>query len=133
MTRVDATAFLVIVLVAAVAALISAYAGRWLVLPVVVVELVLGILVGPQVLGWAGVDGFTTFFSDLGLGMLFFFAGYEIDFERIKGTALKLAGIGWARVAGDRARDRGRCCGSTGLLDAPSTRRARCRRPRSAR
>ena len=28
--------------------------------------------------------------------MLFFFAGYEIDFERIRGQPLKLAGIGWA-------------------------------------
>ena len=27
--------------------------------------------------------------------MLFFFAGYEIDFERIRGTPLKLAVIGW--------------------------------------
>jgi Kef-type K+ transport system membrane component KefB len=96
MSRVDAIAFLVIVLVAAGAALISAVAGRWFVLPVVVVELVLGILVGPQVLDWAKVDGFTTFFSNLGLGMLFFFAGYEIDFERIRGTPLRLAGIGWA-------------------------------------
>jgi Kef-type K+ transport system membrane component KefB len=88
MTKVDAVAFLVIVLVAAGAAVISAFAARWLVLPVVVVELVLGILVGPQVLDWAEVDSFTTFFSNLGLGMLFFFAGYEIDFDRFKGTAL---------------------------------------------
>jgi Kef-type K+ transport system membrane component KefB len=95
MTKVDAVAFLVIVLVAAGAAVISAFAARWLVLPVVVVELVLGIIVGPQVLDWAEVDSFTTFFSNLGLGMLFFFAGYEIDFERIKGTALKLGAVGW--------------------------------------
>jgi len=95
MTKVDAVAFLVIVLVAAGAAVISAFAARWLVLPVVVVELVLGIVVGPQVLDWAAVDSFTSFFSNLGLGMLFFFAGYEIDFDRIKGTALKLGGIGW--------------------------------------
>ena len=95
MTRVDAVAFLVIVLAAAGAAVASTVASRWFVLPVVVVELVLGILIGPQVLDWAGVDSFTTFFSNLGLGMLFFFAGYEIDFERIRGTALRLAGIGW--------------------------------------
>jgi Kef-type K+ transport system membrane component KefB len=94
-SEVDATAFLVIVLVAAGAALVSAVAATKFVLPVVVVELVLGIIVGPQVLDWAGVDGFTSFFSNLGLGMLFFFAGYEIDFERIRGTALRLAGIGW--------------------------------------
>jgi Kef-type K+ transport system membrane component KefB len=34
--------------------------------------------------------------GNLGLGMLFFFAGYEIDFDRIRGGPLKLAGLGWA-------------------------------------
>jgi Kef-type K+ transport system membrane component KefB len=85
----------VIVLVAAVAAVFVATVARWLLVPVVVVELLLGIVVGPQVLGWAQVDSFTAFFSNLGLGMLFFFAGYEIDFERIKGVPLRLAALGW--------------------------------------
>ena len=58
--------------------------------PVVVVELLLGIVVGPEVLDLAQTDDFIEFFSNLGLGMLFFFAGYEIDFERIKGKPLKL-------------------------------------------
>ena len=40
-------------------------------------------------------DPFIEFFSSLGLGMLFFFAGYEIDFERIRGRPLLLAAIGW--------------------------------------
>lgn len=93
--QVDTTAFLVIVLVAALAAVFVASVARWLLVPVVVVELLLGIVVGPQVLGWAQVDSFTTFFSNLGLGMLFFFAGYEIDFDRIKGIPLRLAAIGW--------------------------------------
>ena len=64
-------------------------------MPVVVLELVLGIIIGPDVLGLAEPDSFIKFFSNLGLGMLFFFAGYEIDFERIRGTPLKLAAIGW--------------------------------------
>ena len=37
-----------------------------------------------------------TFFADLGLGMLFFFAGYEIDLRRIAGLPLRLAAVGWA-------------------------------------
>ncbi|UGS37534.1 cation:proton antiporter [Capillimicrobium parvum] len=93
--KVDATAFLVIVLVAAASAVIVAMFARRLVVPVVVVELVLGIIVGPQVLDLAQVDGFTTFFSNLGLGMLFFFAGYEIDFQRIRGLPVRLGGLGW--------------------------------------
>jgi Kef-type K+ transport system membrane component KefB len=64
-------------------------------LPVVAVEIVLGILIGPEVLGLAKPDEFLDFFASLGLGMLFFFAGYEIDFERIRGSPLRLAALGW--------------------------------------
>jgi Kef-type K+ transport system membrane component KefB len=92
---VDADSFLVIVSAAALAALISAVAAPRLVLPVVVVELLLGIAVGPQGADLAQVDAATKFFSSLGLGMLFFFAGYEIDFERIRGRPLELGAGGW--------------------------------------
>jgi Kef-type K+ transport system membrane component KefB len=94
--HVDTESFFFIVLAAAVAAVIVAAVPGRFVPPVVVVELLLGILIGPQVFNLAGTDSFIEFFSNLGLGMLFFFAGYEIDFERIKGTPLKLGAIGWA-------------------------------------
>ena len=64
-------------------------------MPVVVVELVIGVVIGPHVLGLK-VDEFITFFSDLGLGLLFFFAGYEIDIQRIRGAPLRLGLLGWA-------------------------------------
>jgi len=93
---VDAGSFLAIVATAAVAGTLSAMVGaRGVFLPVVVVELVLGVLVGPQLLDLAHVDDFTDFFADLGLGMLFFFAGYEIDIDRIRGNPLRLALLGW--------------------------------------
>jgi Kef-type K+ transport system membrane component KefB len=60
-----------------------------------VIELLLGIAIGPQVADIAQVDPTTEFLSNLGLGMLFFFAGYEIDFERIRGRPLTLAALGW--------------------------------------
>jgi Kef-type K+ transport system membrane component KefB len=94
--HIDTDSFFVIVLMAAVAAVIVAAVPGRFVPPVVVVELLLGILVGPQVLDLAGTDSFIEFFSNLGLGMLFFFAGYEIDFERIKGRPLELGALGWA-------------------------------------
>jgi Kef-type K+ transport system membrane component KefB len=95
--EVDTGSFLAIVATAAVAGmLVAVAAGRGLFLPVVVVELTLGVLVGPQVLDLAHVNAFTEFFSDLGLGMLFFFAGYEIDLIRIRGAPLRLAILGWA-------------------------------------
>jgi Kef-type K+ transport system membrane component KefB len=93
--EVDSESFFVIVAIAAVAAVTVAVVPRRFAPPVVVVELLLGILVGPQVLDLARTDDFIDFFSNLGLGMLFFFAGYEIDFERIRGKPLRLGALGW--------------------------------------
>jgi Kef-type K+ transport system membrane component KefB len=92
---VDTDSFFAIVVVAAVAALTVAAVPKRFAPPVVVLELVLGIVIGPEVLGLAQKDDFIDFFADLGLGMLFFFAGYEIDFERIKGRPIKLGLAGW--------------------------------------
>jgi Kef-type K+ transport system membrane component KefB len=94
--RVDPTSFLVVVATSALAATVVGVAGgRNLFIPVVLVELVFGVLIGPQVFDLAQVTPFTAFFADLGLGMLFFFAGYEIDLARIRGKPLRLAVIGW--------------------------------------
>ncbi len=95
MIEVDTESFFVIVVIAAMAAITVAAVPRQFAPPVVVVELLLGILVGPEVLDLAKTDDFIDFFSNLGLGMLFFFAGYEIDFERIRGKPLRLGALGW--------------------------------------
>ena len=95
MIHVDVESFFAIVLVSALAAITVAILPARLAPPVVVLELFLGIVVGPQVLHLAKADEFVSFFSNLGLGMLFFFAGYEIDFERIRGEPMKLGGAGW--------------------------------------
>jgi Kef-type K+ transport system membrane component KefB len=92
---VDTGSFLVVVTVAAVAGVSVALLPKGFAPPVVVVELLLGIVIGPQVLGLADSDAFIQFFSNLGLGMLFFFAGYEIDFDRIRGRPLELGLVFW--------------------------------------
>lgn len=93
---VDPGTFLAISAIAAIAGTVSAVmTERVVVLPVVVVELLLGVLIGPKVLG-LHVSEFIDFFSALGLGLLFFFAGYEIDLHRIMGAPLRLAMLGWA-------------------------------------
>jgi Kef-type K+ transport system membrane component KefB len=92
---VDTDSFFAIVVVAAVAAITVALVPKRFAPPVVVLELVLGIVIGPEVLGFAEKDDFVSFFADLGLGMLFFFAGYEIDFQRIKGKPITLGAAGW--------------------------------------
>ena len=91
----DTQSMFVIILVAALAAVTVALVPKRKAPAVVVVELFLGIIVGPQVLDIARPDGFMQFLSNLGLAMLFFFAGYEIDFQRIKGMPLRLGVTGW--------------------------------------
>lgn len=88
--------FLAIVAVSAIAGTLAA-AVRFgsIVIPTVVLELVLGVVLGPRVIGLK-VAPFIAFFSDLGLGLLFFFAGYEINLRRIMGSPLRLALAGWA-------------------------------------
>jgi Kef-type K+ transport system membrane component KefB len=93
--QVDSGSFFAIVAVSAIAAITVATVPKRFAPPVVVIELILGILIGPEILGLAHSDDFIEFFANLGLGMLFFFAGYEIDFQRIKGKPMKLGAAGW--------------------------------------
>jgi Kef-type K+ transport system membrane component KefB len=64
-------------------------------LPAVVLEIVLGIVLGPSVLGWAEVDGPVQLMSLLGLAFLLLLAGLEVEFDRFKGTLLKLTAGGF--------------------------------------
>jgi Kef-type K+ transport system membrane component KefB len=61
----------------------------------VVFEIVLGLLVGPSLLGWVQPNDFTSKLAEFGLAMLFFLAGNEIDFERIRGRPLNRSIVGW--------------------------------------
>lgn len=94
----ETQSLLIVILAAAIAPIIAGIVSeniRAVILPVVVVELLLGVVIGPQVLELASDTELLGTFSDLGLGFLFFFAGYEIRFEKIKGNPLRLAVIGW--------------------------------------
>lgn len=64
-------------------------------MPIVVLEILLGIAVGPHGLGLAEARGVLGFLGVLGLTFLFFLAGLEVDFERIRGRPLSLAARGW--------------------------------------
>jgi Kef-type K+ transport system membrane component KefB len=68
---------------------------RWVRLPSVVVEIVLGIVIGPQVLGLVQEHGLFAVVSQLGLALLFFLAGYEIDVRAVRGRPIVLAALGW--------------------------------------
>ena len=87
---------LVLVPAIAVAAplLVRAF-GRVVAIPLVVFEILLGLLLGPAVLGWIVPDDFLSFLAEFGLAMLFFLAGNEIDFAAIRGRPMTRAAIGW--------------------------------------
>ncbi len=89
-----AVSLFVIALAVAIAPLCSEALGRWRI-PSVLFELLLGILIGPEVLGWASTGPFVDGLDALGLSFLFFMAGYEIDFSRLRGAPLKLGVVGW--------------------------------------
>jgi Kef-type K+ transport system membrane component KefB len=64
--------------------------------PAIVLELVLGIAVGPHGLEWVHIDAPIQVFTDIGLALLLFLAGMEIDLERLRGRVLRLSAIGFA-------------------------------------
>ena len=68
-------------------------------LPGVVVEIVAGIVIGPAGLGWVRADLPVQILAILGLAFLLFLAGMDIDLERLRGSALRLAGTGFALSA----------------------------------
>src|ERR1700730_174948 len=54
-------------------------------LPAVVLEIVLGILVGPSGLGWVRVDAPVSVLALIGLSFLLFLAGLELDVSSLRG------------------------------------------------
>jgi Kef-type K+ transport system membrane component KefB len=87
---------LTLVLVASAAAAFLARIGPHLVLPTVVVEIVLGILIGPEVFGWATEGAYIQFLANFGLALLFFFAGLEVVEKHVPRNAIARGSLGWA-------------------------------------
>ncbi len=69
-------------------------------LPPIVLEIVLGIVIGPQVLGWVSIDTPIQIMSLLGLAFLLLLAGLEVEYERFRGRLLRLSAIGYAMSFG---------------------------------
>jgi Kef-type K+ transport system membrane component KefB len=82
-----------VLIIAAVAVLVPLVLGLVPRLPVpeAALEVIAGILIGPAVLGWVRIDAPVQVLSELGLGMLLFLAGLEIDIERLRGPLARLA------------------------------------------
>ena len=65
-------------------------------LPAIVLEIVLGIVIGPHVLGWVSIDTPIRVMSLLGLAFLLFLSGLEVEYERFRGRLLRLTALGYA-------------------------------------
>ena len=83
-----------VLIIAAISVLVPVVLGLLPRLPVpgAVLMVVAGIIVGPSVLGWARIDAPVQVLAQLGLGMLLFLAGLEIDVDRLRGPLSRLAG-----------------------------------------
>jgi hypothetical protein len=113
----EARSLVLVLCAGAAAALLSRIVER-VVLPTVVPEILLGIIIGPHVLGWASVGNEITFLANFGLAALFFFAGIEVVERQVPPHSIARGTFGWiislARV--------GREMGATGrrpLHDVP--------------
>src|SRR5436309_3844376 len=65
-------------------------------LPAIVLEIVLGIVIGPQVLSRVSIDTPIRVMSLLGLAFLLLLAGLEVEYERVRGRLLRLIALGYA-------------------------------------
>jgi Kef-type K+ transport system membrane component KefB len=83
-----------IVLCAVIAPLLAGLVPRRLV-PEVVLLLVFGVIIGPKVLDLAELDGGIEALRELGLGMLFLLAGYEIEVKELTGRGGRRAFVTW--------------------------------------
>ena len=89
------SALVIIPLLAVLAPLLARAVRPAIRVPIVVFELVLGIVFGPALLGWVAPSDMLEKLADLGLALLFFMAGSEIDYRAISGKPLARASIGW--------------------------------------
>src|SRR5438105_12236379 len=95
MPAVHFTNLLIVVAVGLVAPLALGFFPRFR-LPAIVLEIVLGIVVGPSGLDWVKPDLPVSILALIGLAFLLFLSGLEIDVERLRGRILKVTGIAFA-------------------------------------
>src|SRR5689334_21031948 len=81
-----------ILLVMVVAVAVPLLLGLFPRLPVPssVLEIAAGILIGPALLDWVSDDSVINVFAKLGVALLLFLAGLELDFARLRGRPLRL-------------------------------------------
>src|SRR5215212_3872236 len=83
----------IVSLLAALTPIVAGLLSRFRV-PQVVILIIGGILIGPDVFGWADPESIELV-TDVGLGFLFLLAGYELELELFRERAGRLAITSW--------------------------------------
>jgi Kef-type K+ transport system membrane component KefB len=89
------TNLLIVVAVGLLAPLVLGFFPR-VRLPAIVLEILLGIVIGPSGLGWAKPDAAVSILALVGLAFLLFLSGLEIDVDRLRGRIVTLTVLGFA-------------------------------------
>jgi Kef-type K+ transport system membrane component KefB len=95
MSAVHFTNLLIVVAVGLLAPLALGFFPR-VRLPAIVLEIVLGVVIGPSGLGWVEPDLPVSILAMVGLAFLLFLVGLEFDIERLRGRVLSVAAAGFA-------------------------------------
>ena len=109
---------LLIVAAAAFAAPFALGLAPALRIPAVVLEIVVGIVIGPAGLGWVEVDAPVEVLALVGLAFLLFLAGLEIEVDRLRGRVLGVTLAGFA-LSFAIALAVGGALSATGIIDSP--------------
>jgi Kef-type K+ transport system membrane component KefB len=94
MVTFDFTGLLVVAAVAFVAPILASVVPRHLI-PAVVLEVLFGLAVGPQGLGWVQPQGAVELLYLMGFGFLLFLAGQDIDPSHFRDPMLRVTGAAY--------------------------------------
>jgi Kef-type K+ transport system membrane component KefB len=86
---------LVVILAASAAAVLLADRLRRFLIPVVVLEILIGVAIGPHLLGLASTNAVVRALAQLGVWLLFFVGGHEVALRDLRGWPLRAGLAGW--------------------------------------
>lgn len=87
----------IVLVIAALAPMLGQYTSR-IGLPVIVLEILLGMLIGPNGLGWVDPGhGAIPYLAEFGVGFLFFLAGLEIDLVAMRDSFRRIL-LSWGLI-----------------------------------
>jgi len=91
----DYIIFILVLLAVALAPMLHILLKPIIKIPIVVCEMIFGLILGPAILNLVEPTSMTTYLSTFGVIMLFFVAGYDTDFKALGKTAIIKGSVSW--------------------------------------